>query len=135
MKVEYDLDILKPHMPGIDLVARNLMKIKGMSRVRIKVDELDQKTTSLHIKIEGYNITLDGIQEVLETMNCALHSVDEVVIEERATNSKDQTMDGSIRLNSKECKTLLGIVRSSDRAVPPPVRCRAGCRPVRRSLR
>ncbi len=83
MKVEYYLDILKPHMPGIDLVARNLMEITGVSKVNIKVDELDQKTTSLHINIEGNNLSLEDITESLSSMNCALHSVDEVLMEER----------------------------------------------------
>ena len=83
MKVEYYLDILKPHMPGVDLVARTLMKISGVTKVRIKVDELDQKTASLHMNIEGINLSLDEIIDVLETMNCALHSVDEVFLEEK----------------------------------------------------
>ena len=83
MKVEYYLDILKPHQPGVDLVARTLMKINGVSKVSIKVDELDQKTASLHMNIEGTNLSLEEITEVLETMNCALHSVDEVNLEER----------------------------------------------------
>ncbi|MFX0143439.1 MAG: DUF211 domain-containing protein [Candidatus Hodarchaeota archaeon] len=83
MKVEYYLDILKPHQPGIDLLARTLMNINGVIKVRIKVDELDQKTASLHVNIEGVNISLDEITEVLGSMNCALHSVDEVVVEEK----------------------------------------------------
>ncbi len=83
MNVEYYLDILKPHQPGVDLVARTLMKIEGVRRVQIKVDELDQKTASLHMNIEGINLSLDNITEVLETMNCALHSVDEVNLEEK----------------------------------------------------
>jgi hypothetical protein len=83
MKVEYYLDILKPHQPGVDLVARTLMKINGVTKVRIKVDELDQKTASLHMNIEGTNLSLDEITEVLGSMNCALHSVDEVNLEEK----------------------------------------------------
>jgi hypothetical protein len=83
MKVEYYLDILKPHQPGLDFVARELMKINGVSKVRIKVDELDQKTASLHVNIEGFNISIDDITEVLSSMNCALHSVDEVIVEEK----------------------------------------------------
>lgn len=83
MKVEYYLDILKPHQPGIDLLARTLLNINGATKVRIKVDELDQKTASLHVNIEGVNISLEEITEVLGSMNCALHSVDEVIVEER----------------------------------------------------
>ncbi|MFX1574290.1 MAG: DUF211 domain-containing protein [Promethearchaeota archaeon] len=81
--MEYNLDILKPHMPGVDLVARTLMEITGVVRVQIKVDELDQKTASLHINIEGNNLSLEDITESLSSMNCALHSVDEVLMEER----------------------------------------------------
>jgi len=58
------------------------MDINGVSKVRIKVDELDQKTASLHISIIGINLSLEEITEVLASMNCAFHSVDEVVCEE-----------------------------------------------------
>ncbi len=83
MKVAYYLDILKPHMPSLDLVARKLMEIEGMKNVRIKVDELDQKTASLHISVEGNDISLETVTEVLSSMNCALHSVDEVIYEHK----------------------------------------------------
>lgn len=83
MKVAYYLDILKPHMPSVDLVARTLMEIEGMTQVRIKVDELDQKTASLHISVEGNDISLETVTEVLSSMNCALHSVDEVIYEHK----------------------------------------------------
>ncbi len=79
MKMEYLLDILKPHQPPVDLVARTLMEINGVKRVQIKVDELDQKTASLHIKIEGNDLSLEKLIEILESLNCALHSIDEVV--------------------------------------------------------
>jgi len=82
MKVRYFLDILKPHQPGLDLLARTIMDVNGVNKVRIKVDELDQKTASLHISIEGINLSLEEITDVLATMNCALHSVDEVIWEE-----------------------------------------------------
>ena len=83
MKVAYYLDILKPHMPSLDLVARALIEIEGMTNVSIKVDELDQKTASLHINVEGNDISLETVIEVLTSMNCALHSVDEVIYEKK----------------------------------------------------
>jgi len=83
MKVEFLLDVLKPHQPDSYIVAKELMKVDGVSRVSIKVDELDQKTASLHIHIEGNNLSLEEITETLGMNNCALHSVDEVICEER----------------------------------------------------
>ncbi len=81
MRVKFFLDILKPHQPNSDLVARTLMDVGGVTKVNIGVDELDQKTASLHITIEGINLTLEEITEVLASMNCALHSVDMVEME------------------------------------------------------
>jgi hypothetical protein len=87
IRIEYWLDILKPHSPSSDLIARALMEIKGISEVKVKVDELDQKTASLHIKVVGYNLDIDQIRLKLEELNCALHSVDEVkMIREKEQN-------------------------------------------------
>lgn len=81
LKIKYNLDVLKPHHPSSDIVARSLLEIKGTSFVRVSVDELDQRTASLHIEIEGIDLDLDVISKTLEELNCALHSVDEVVAE------------------------------------------------------
>ncbi len=82
MRVEFLLDVLKPHQPDSYIVAQELMKIEGVNKVRVRVDELDQKTASLHIKVQGYDLSLDDISEGLAKLNCALHSVDEVICEE-----------------------------------------------------
>ncbi len=82
MKVEFDIDVLKPHSPNVDFVAHNLEKIKGVRFVSIKVDEIDQKTVSIFLTIKGTgDMSLDEITEKLEEMNCAVHSVDRVQIE------------------------------------------------------
>jgi hypothetical protein len=83
MKVEFLLDVLKPHQPDSYFVAQQLMQIEGVKKVRVKVDELDQKTASLHINIEGINLSLEKIADQLAGINCALHSVDEVICEEK----------------------------------------------------
>ncbi|MBY9007878.1 MAG: DUF211 domain-containing protein [Candidatus Lokiarchaeota archaeon] len=81
LKIKYNLDVLKPHHPSSDIVARTLLAIRGASFVKVSVDELDQKTASLHIEIEGFDLDIDIIIKTLEELNCALHSVDEVVCE------------------------------------------------------
>jgi hypothetical protein len=58
------------------------METEGVTYVQIKTDEIDQKTTSIFLTIKGTeDLTLDSIKDILESMNCALHSVDEVIIE------------------------------------------------------
>ena len=82
MKVEYHLDVLKPHQPSIDSLARTLEKLDGVKMVEIRVEEIDQKTTSITIIIAGTgSISIDEITETLEANNCALHSVDRVLVE------------------------------------------------------
>ncbi|MHA2006451.1 MAG: DUF211 domain-containing protein [Promethearchaeota archaeon] len=81
MKVTYDLDVLKPHTPSIDYVAGALMDIEGISKVNVRLDELDQKTASLHINIYGKDISLEKITDKLTSLNCAVHSIDEVFYE------------------------------------------------------
>ncbi|TXT58905.1 MAG: hypothetical protein BAJALOKI1v1_1520007 [Promethearchaeota archaeon] len=78
LKIEYYLDVLKPHQPSSDIMARALMELKGVREVSVNVDELDQKTASLHIKVSGIDIEIEIIREKLEELNCALHSIDEV---------------------------------------------------------
>ncbi len=83
MRFEYDLDVLKPHSPSIDYVARALVEVNGVKDVRVKLDELDQKTASLHIHITGNDLSLEVITEKLTSLNCAIHSVDEISIYEK----------------------------------------------------
>ncbi|MFX1237615.1 MAG: DUF211 domain-containing protein [Promethearchaeota archaeon] len=82
MKIEYTLDVLKPHQPSIDQLARTLEVLTGVKFVEIKVEEIDQKTTSITITIAGSgNISMEEITKKLEENNCALHSVDKVTVE------------------------------------------------------
>jgi len=83
-RIEFDLDVLKPHIPSNYGVAQVLNKIPGVLFVQIKTDEIDQKTTSVFITIQGTDeLSLESIKEALESMNCALHSVDRVQIDKR----------------------------------------------------
>lgn len=83
-RIEFDLDVLKPHNPSNYGVAQALEEIPGVLFISIKTDEIDQKTTSVFITIKGtHELTLEAIKEKLETMNCALHSVDRVQIDKR----------------------------------------------------
>jgi len=81
MKIEYKMDVLKPHKPENDYLARELKKLQGISLIKIKVDEIDINTTSVYIRIRGDETTeLDAIKKCLDENNCSLHSVDEVVV-------------------------------------------------------
>lgn len=80
MRVKYLLDVLKPHSPSVDFVAHALMDVGGVDRVSVKLDELDQKTASLHINVAGSDISFEELTNKMEELNCAIHSIDEVSI-------------------------------------------------------
>ena len=85
MRIEYDLDVLKPHVPDNWELAQTIMEIEGVTFVQIKTDEIDQKTTSVFLTIKGTgDLNLTNIKNALEDMNCALHSVDRVQIDNRS---------------------------------------------------
>jgi hypothetical protein len=84
LRKEYDLDVLKPHQPDNNELAKVLETIEGVSYVQIKTDEIDQRTTSVFVTVKGNEgLTLENIKSALEDMNCALHSVDRVQIDKR----------------------------------------------------
>ena len=56
------------------------MEIYGIFKDVVKLNDLDQKTASLHIKITGVDVSLEEITEKLTSTNCAIHSVDEVCV-------------------------------------------------------
>lgn len=89
MRIKLKLDVLKPHRPGNFAVAKALYDMKGIDHVTINVDEIDQKTTSVFIKVEGTEIQIESVIEKLEELNCSLHSVDTVEIydETKITNN------------------------------------------------
>ena len=83
MRIQYNLDVLKPHQPTNDLFALTLKKVKGAKYISIKIDEIDQNTTSVFIKIVGTEeLSLENIRESLDSLSSSIHSCDEVIIED-----------------------------------------------------
>ena len=75
------LDVLKPHEPSIDMLAIELVKLDGanVTGVNITLDEVDIKTQTIKINIEGVSLNYPLIRKKLESLNCAIHSLDQVV--------------------------------------------------------
>jgi len=74
------LDVLKPHQPNIDVLATELMNLEGITGVEIKVEEIDEKTSSIKVTVHGENFDLYKVIEKLESLTCAVHSIDEIFI-------------------------------------------------------
>lgn len=81
MSTEFErlvLDILKPHEPNALEFARAIAA-HGY-RVQLGVEEMDEKTESVVLVIEGRNIDFDLVRTTINELGGSLHSIDEVEV-------------------------------------------------------
>lgn len=75
------LDVLKPHQPNALEFGRRIATDSPGCRVRVTVEEVDEKTDTLKVLVEGKDIDFESIQEAISDMGASLHSIDEVEVE------------------------------------------------------
>lgn len=73
------LDVLKPHQPSILEMAVTLSSLKGISGVNFTLQEIDRKTESVTLTVEGTDIQFEEVRRVVKEAGAAIHSIDEVV--------------------------------------------------------
>lgn len=72
------LDVLKPHQPSAIVFASTLADCSADYWVNLDVTEMDEKTETTVITIEGENILFEELAEAIERMGGSIHSIDEV---------------------------------------------------------
>ncbi len=72
------LDVLKPHSPSIIELAERISDLEGVSGVNVSLDEVDAKTDSVKITIEGPNINYKLVEEAITSCGAEIHSIDGV---------------------------------------------------------
>ena len=72
------LDVLKPHEPNALEFAQKLAGADSDCKVRVTVTEMDEKTETLVVVIEGRDIDFEAIESTMMSMGASLHSIDEV---------------------------------------------------------
>tara|TARA_R110002074_G_scaffold99392_1_gene214723 strand:+ start:26603 stop:26872 length:270 start_codon:yes stop_codon:yes gene_type:complete len=72
------LDVLKPHQPNVLELSQALADAGDDYRVRLTVIEVDEKTETVQIEIEGNAIDFEAVKSVINGMGGSLHSIDEV---------------------------------------------------------
>jgi hypothetical protein len=75
------LDVLKPHQPNALEFSQALAKAGGNYRVCITVLEVDKKTETLRVVVEGDAIDFDAVQSGISDLGGSLHSIDEVEVQ------------------------------------------------------
>ena len=90
------LDVLKPYDPEINLVAKMLIdqtKNSIIDGCNITVYEMDRLTQKVKIIIQGKALDYEEINDILISMNCIVHSVDQVVAGEQIVEDIDMPQD------------------------------------------
>ncbi len=72
------LDVLKPHSPSIIELAEMISDLEGVSGVNVSLDEVDAKTDSVKITIEGPNIDYKQVEKTIISCGAEIHSIDGV---------------------------------------------------------
>jgi hypothetical protein len=75
------LDVLKPHQPNIVDFSRVIASVKGVKRVDSSVLGVDVETETIKLVIDGSDLSVERIDEVIKKLGGAIHSIDAVVIE------------------------------------------------------
>ncbi len=74
------LDVLKPHHPNVVEFARRIADHQPGCRVTVTVTEMDEKTETLVVTMQGGSIDFEAVDGTLRSMGASLHSIDEVEI-------------------------------------------------------
>lgn len=74
------LDVLKPHQPNALEFSLALANLGVDYRVKLTVTEVDKKTESTIVTIEGADVHFDDIKNAIEKMGASVHSIDEVEV-------------------------------------------------------
>ena len=75
------LDVLKPHQPALTEFAQFIADFPGIARVDISVVEMDEKTETLRVILDGMGIDFDVLRQYMSRQGAVIHSVDRVVVE------------------------------------------------------
>ena len=75
------MDVLKPHSPPLPEFAAYLGELDGVTRVDIAVVEMDEKTESLKVIVDGLGRNYESLRSHMARQGAVIHSVDKVIVE------------------------------------------------------
>ncbi len=75
------LDVLKPHIPNALEFASAIAGQHEKCRIKLTVTEMDEKTETTVITIEGKDIPYDAVVETITHLGGSVHSIDEVEVQ------------------------------------------------------
>jgi len=89
------LDVLKPHKPILPDFANKLAEIPGIIGINISLIEIDQKTETVKLSIQGDSIDYETLKEEIEKLGGTVHSIDKVIAGKRIIPEVETSQDRS----------------------------------------
>lgn len=81
------LDVLRPHDPSLPEFASLLAELKGLTKIDVSLIEMNDKTQSLKVVLEGSGINFNELREHIAKQGAVIHSVDQVIVEKPVKHS------------------------------------------------
>jgi hypothetical protein len=82
------IDVLMPLEPSIVEYAEKISVLEKTDGVNIHVFEIDEKTRTVEMTIEGEDLSFDTIRETIEELGGSVHSIDRISAGSRIVESK-----------------------------------------------
>ena len=83
------LDVLKPHHPNALDFTVTLADQVNNTQIKLSVVEVDEKTESVVLEIDGDDIDFGAISEHIVALGGTVHSIDEVKVVSRTKKGSD----------------------------------------------
>ncbi len=74
------LDVLKPHVPSIIELSKELADLAGVDGVDISLIEMDQKVENVKITCEGSSIDYHKVEQIVKQSGGSIHSLDKISV-------------------------------------------------------
>jgi hypothetical protein len=75
-----ELDVLKPHLPNVLELASTIAALGPTYRVNLDVVEMDEKTETLTLIVEGEDINYGRVEEAIRSLGGSIHSIDKCLV-------------------------------------------------------
>lgn len=82
------IDVLIPHQPSEIVYAEKLSELDGTEGITVHVLEVDEKTKTVEMTIQGETLSFEDIKKVIEELGGSVHSIDRVSAGSKIVDSK-----------------------------------------------
>ena len=82
------IDVLIPHDPGEIVYTEKISELEGTEGITVHVMEVDEKTKTVEMTIEGEALLFEDIKEIIEELGGSVHSIDRVSAGSRIVDSR-----------------------------------------------